>query len=118
MIASIKTPSNAVEFHIDTFDLRKVTSEVEQIEALDWILLCANAGESPVPDDVFTIGDEDGERLNTLDWRGIENAVDVVLLADEGCLTELEMLVLIQGKTRDEHTGKPSRDRMESETSV
>lgn len=60
MVTSVKTPSNAVEFDIDALDLRKIAGKVEQVEALDGVLLGADTGESPEPNDMVAIGDEGG----------------------------------------------------------
>ena len=48
MVTSVKTPCNAVELEVDSFDL-VLSVEGDEVETLDLVLLAANTGEVPVP---------------------------------------------------------------------
>lgn len=89
MIASVKAPSNAVEFEMNSLDLA-VRVQAEEIEAFDFILSRADAIEDPLPQNLCATSDENLDSGDTFyRWR-VEDAVDVHVFSLKCGLAKLE----------------------------
>ena len=88
LVASVQSPSDAVELQVGLIDLSG-RGDGEQVEALDLILLAANASELPVPQSLVAVGDIDLESGDSSHGGRVENSSDVRILADEGGGSEL-----------------------------
>lgn len=117
MVTIIQTPSDAVEFYIDSLNL--AVGNGEEIESLDFVLCTSDSGEVPVPNDLTATGWESLDRMDTFDRWSVENTVDVVLLLGEGITTKLMSLATQNHVSRIYVlTGRPCNERILSDTSV
>ena len=85
----IGAPCKRVKFHLVVDDLGTCIGGGHQVEALNFISGCAEACRNPVPDDLGAIMDNI-KGGNSWDCWGVDNALEVYLLARECNSAELE----------------------------
>lgn len=138
-VAGVKRPGNAVELDVEGLDLVDLVED-EAVETLDLVLLVADAGECPLPDERVA-GAGRGE--NGLEARGgcvADQAVDVRRLGRGGGAAQLlggerwstvskSSLIpfvdrlterrcgFLSAELKSRRTGLPSSERIESEIS-
>lgn len=88
LVASVKSPSDAVELKVGGFNLTGAV-QMEVVEALDLVLPGTDASEHPLPDDLIGANDTDVECGNTLDSRGACFASDILLFVGKGDTAKL-----------------------------
>lgn len=88
LVASVQTPSDAVELQVRLIDLSG-RSDGEEIETLDLVLHAADSSELPVPQNLVAVGNVDFESVDPSDGRRVEDSFDVHSFADEGRGSEL-----------------------------
>jgi len=78
----VKSPCEGVELDVSRVNLA-CRSDREQVEALDFKLLVANAGEKPLPEDLVRADRVDCDGFDATDRRRIQDTFDVEGFANE-----------------------------------